>query len=265
MKKSLLLLMSLFIVIGLMSVSCVPSKKLDVSEQRATQLQKDNAEALNKLNICNAEVMNLKKDKTSLEDEYSSVQKDLTALSNQSKMTISEQARRLRTLQDRIQSQRDIMIKLKNSIADALMNYKTDELYIYIKDGSVYVSLEEKLLFKSGSDLVDIKGKEALKSLAAVLNGTQDIMVVIEGHTDNIPIKNKLFTDNWALSTARANSILRIITTDYGFDPVRITASGRGQFHPIKTNDTEEGRAANRRTEIILSPNLSEIYQLLYQ
>ena len=145
------------------------------------------------------------------------------------------------------------------------MNYKTDELYVYIKDGNVYVSLEEKLLFKSGSDVVDIKGKEALKSLAMVLNNTADITVMIEGHTDNVPIKTKLFKDNWDLSTARATNILRLLTKDYGFDPIRITASGRGEFHPIKSNNTLAGRAANRRTEVILSPDLKEIYQLLYQ
>jgi chemotaxis protein MotB len=180
-------------------------------------------------------------------------------------MTIADQAKRLKSLQDIIQNEKDVMTRLKNSITDALLNYKTDELNIYIRDGKVYVSLEEKLLFKSGSDVVDIKGKEALKSLAKVLNGTSDITVLVEGHTDNVPIKTKLFEDNWDLSTARATSIVRILTKDYGFDSNRITASGRGQFHPIKSNDTVAGRAGNRRTEIILSPDLKEIYQLLLQ
>jgi chemotaxis protein MotB len=145
------------------------------------------------------------------------------------------------------------------------MKYKSDELYVYTKDGNVYVSLEEKLLFKSGSDVVDPKGKEALKSLAIVLNNTNDITVVIEGHTDNIPIKTNLFKDNWDLSTARATSIVRILTIDNGFDPSRITASGRGQFHPVKTNETDDGRSGNRRTDIILSPDLKEIFKILYQ
>jgi chemotaxis protein MotB len=164
-----------------------------------------------------------------------------------------------------IQSQKDIMSKLKNSISDALMNYKNDELSVYIKDGNVYVSLEEKLLFKSGSDVIDPKGKEALSSLAKVLNSTKDITVMIEGHTDNVPIKTNMFKDNWDLSTARATSILRILTKDYNFDSNRITASGRGEFHPVKSNETVEGRAGNRRTEIILAPDLKELYHLLYQ
>ena len=157
------------------------------------------------------------------------------------------------------------MLKLKNTISDALMKYKADELSVYIKDGNVYVSLQEKLLFKSGSDIVDPKGKEALKSLSTVLNSTKDITVIIEGHTDNVPIKTAQFKDNWDLSTARATSILRTMTKDDGFDVNRITASGKGEFHPVKDNDTMEGRASNRRTEIILSPDLKELYSILYQ
>ena len=200
-----------------------------------------------------------------MQNENALVQKDLNALSSESKMTIADQAKRLKSLQDMIQTQKDVMSKLKNSIADALMNYKTDELSVYTKDGNVYVSLQEKLLFKSGSDVVDPKGKEALKTLAQVLNSTKDITVLIEGHTDNVPIKTKLFKDNWDLSTARATSIVRILTTDNGFDSNRITATGRSEFHPVKPNDTVEGRAANRRTEVILSPDLKELYKLLDQ
>ncbi len=180
-------------------------------------------------------------------------------------MTIADQAKRLKNLQTMIQSQKDVMTRLKNSIAAALVNYKADELFVYIKDGAVYVSLEEKLLFKSGSAVVDLKGKEALKSLSQVINSTPDITVMIEGHTDNVPIKTQLFKDNWDLSTARAISIVRILTNDYGFDPNRITASGRGQFHPVKTNETPEGSAGNRRTEVILSPDLKELFMLLDQ
>jgi len=235
------------------------------SEAQVDKLQKDNAKTLGLLNDCNTQVKILTDDKTSLKNENALAQNSLKELSTESKMTIADQAKRLKTFQDMIQAQKDVMAKLKNSIADALMNYKTDELSVYIKDGNVYVSLEEKLLFKSGSDVVDPKGKEALKTLANVLNSTKDVTVMIEGHTDNVPIKTKQFKDNWDLSTARATSILRILTTDYGFDSNRITASGRGQFHPVKTNETAEGRASNRRTEIILSPDLNELYKLLYQ
>jgi len=265
MKKTFHFLAFLSLILSVIFTSCGPSKKLMDSEAKVDKLQKDNAHTLVLLNECNTQVKKLNDEKASLQNENTLVQSDLKALSTESKMTIADQAKRLKNFQNMIQAQKDVMNKLKNSIADALMNYKTDELSVYIKDGNVYVSLEEKLLFKSGSDVVDPKGKEALKTLAKVLNSTTNVTVMIEGHTDNVPIKTKLFKDNWDLSTARATSILRILTTEYGFDSNRITASGRGQFHPVKTNETAEGRASNRRTEIILSPDLNELYKLLYQ
>ena len=265
MKRSFYFLSFLSLILSLSFSSCVSSKKFKASEARIDQLLKDNANSLGKLKDCNAEVKNLNEQKESLQNQNALIQNDLKSLSSESKMTIADQAKRLKNLQDMIQAQRDVMSKLKNSIANALMNYKTDELSVYIKDGNVYVSLEEKLLFKSGSDVVDPKGKEALKTLAQVLNSTNDITVMIEGHTDNVPIKTKLFKDNWDLSTARATSIIRILTKENGFDSNRISASGRGEFHPVKTNDTAEGRAGNRRTEIILSPDMKELYKILYQ
>ena len=242
------------------------------SEARADKLQKENSNTLNKLNESNMQTMKIKeekallqKEKDATQKEYDLVQNDLMLLSTETNMTIREQAIRLKNLQDIIDSQSEITNRLKTSIAKALMNYKADELSVYLKDGNVYVSLAEKLVFKSGSDVVDTKGKEALQSLATVLNSSEDFTVAIEGHTDNVPIKTKVFKDNWDLSTARATSIVRILTNDYGFDPNRITASGKGQFHPVNLNTTAEGRAGNRRTEVILSPDLQEIYKLLYQ
>ncbi|MCL4481917.1 MAG: OmpA family protein [Bacteroidetes bacterium] len=265
MKKAFYYPAFLFLMLSLSLASCVSTNKFKASEARANQLQNDNAIVQNKLNDCNTKVKDLNDQKYTLLNENQSVQNDLKALSAESKMTIADQAKRLKRLQDIIQAQKDVMTRLKNSITDAMMSYKTDELNVYFKDGNVYVSLAEKLLFKSGSDVVDPKGKEALKSLALVINNTQDISVMIEGHTDNVPIKTRLFKDNWDLSTARATAIVRILTVDNGFDPTRITASGRSQFHPIMPNDAIEGRAANRRTEIILSPDLKEIYKLLEQ
>jgi len=263
MKKPFHYLFFLTLIITISLGSCVSSKKFKASEARVNQLQSDSSYIQNRLAECNTNVKELSDRNTSLRNANSLVEGDLKALTAESKMTIADQAKRLKRLQDMIQAQKNVMSKLKNSITDAMLNYKTDELNVYIKDGNVYVSLAEKLLFKSGSDVVDPKGKEALKSLALVINSTSDISVMIEGHTDNVPIKTKVFKDNWDLSTARANAIVRILTTDNGFDPTRIAASGRSQFHPVMANEANEGRAANRRTEIILSPDLKEIYKLL--
>jgi chemotaxis protein MotB len=263
MKKPFHSLFFLSLIVALSLGSCVSSKKYNASEAKVNRLKSDSSFVQNRLAECNASLKEQYDRNTSLRNENSLVEGDLRALSTASKMTIADQAKRLKRLQDMIQTQKDVMSKLKNSITDAMMNYKTDELSVYLKDGNVYVSLAEKLLFKSGSDVVDPKGREALKSLALVINNTSDISVMIEGHTDNVPIKTRMFSDNWELSTARANAIVRILTTDNGFDPGRITASGRSQFHPVMDNGATEGRAANRRTEVILSPDLKEIYKLL--
>ncbi len=272
MKKTTGFLTISTLIFSFTFASCGPSKKLVAARNHVDQLQKDSSDTHSQLNECTVKVIELRNEKASLQNQTSSLQdlnasvhNDLNTLSTESKLTIADQAKRLSNLQTVIQSQKDIMSKLKNSIGDALMNYKTDELYVYIKDGSVYVSLQEKLLFKSGSDVVDPLGVAALKSLAQVLNSTKDINVLIEGHTDNVPIKTAKFKDNWDLSTARANSIVRILTLGNGFDSNRITASGKSQFKPVKTNDDAAGRASNRRTEVILSPDLNELYKLLEQ
>jgi chemotaxis protein MotB len=226
--------------------SCVTKGKYGLSEMRVHKLETDSANVRQELKMCNAKVKSLEDEKASLESQKNSVESDLEKLSSnsnktiaQSKLTIAEQAKRLKDLQDLIQKQKDVMNNLKKSIADALINFKPDELSVYIKDGNVYVSLEEKLLFKSGSSVVDPKGKDALKSLAAVLNITPDINVNIEGHTDTVPIRTEKFEDNWALSVGRATSIVRILTHDYGVDPHRIVASGRSEYHPVKTNSSD--------------------------
>ena len=272
MKKSIRYFTFLALIVGLLFTSCVSNKKFMASEARADKLQKENSNTLDKLNESNMQALKMKEEKASLQKEkdavqkeYASVKNDLMLLSAESNMTIRDQAIRLKDLQEIIDSQTEITNRLKNSIANALKNYKTDELTVYLKDGNVYVSLAEKLLFKSGSDVVDPKGKAALKSLATVLNSSEDFTVAIEGHTDDVPIKTKRFEDNWDLSTARATSIVRILTIDNGFDSGRITATGKSQFHPVSANTTAEGRADNRRTEVILSPDLQEIYKLLYQ
>jgi len=260
MKKISIIAISVIICLG----ACVSKRKFQSAQSRVKELQKDSTGTHGKLNECYSTVSALQQEKESIEKDLKSLSSSSQATINSSKMTIAEQAKRLKDLQALIQGQRDVMNKLKKTIADALVNFKPDELTVSIKDGKIYVSLQEKLLFKSGSDIVDPKGKEALKSVAIVLNSNPDINVLIEGHTDSIPMHGK-FNDNWALSVARATSIVRILSTDYKVDAHRVTASGRGEFYPTTTNTTLEGRARNRRTEIILSPNLNELFKLLDQ
>lgn len=265
MKTKPYLLLLIVAAFSILIVSCVSKKKYRASQDLISKLKSDSLNCYGSLDECYSRVKILESDKAALENANESVQNELMSVSSKSKLTIAEQAKRLKNLQDLIEKQKEVMNKLKRTVADALVSFDASELSVYIKDGSVYVSLEEKLLFKSGSAAVDPKGKEALKKLSQVLNSTSDINVMIEGHTDSIPIKTAKYEDNWSLSAARALSIIRILTKENGFDPTRITAAGKSEFHPIASNSTVESRAHNRRTEIILSPNLSELYKLLGQ
>jgi chemotaxis protein MotB len=280
MKKPITHNIPLLLVLSVaLFASCVPTRDLKKAQFSIDKLKEDSMYTHTSLDDCNLAVKNLQNEKkgllndkaglqsekTGLQNDNLNIQNNLDNLSTTSKMTIADQAKRLKSLQDLIQSQKDVLNKLKQSIADALINFNADELTVTVKDGKVYVSLEEKLLFQSGSADVDPKGILALNKLAGVINNTKDITMMIEGHTDNVPIKSAKFEDNWALSTGRALSIVRILTKVDGFDAHRIIASGRGEFYPVKPNTTVQGRASNRRTEIILSPNLTELFKLLNQ
>jgi chemotaxis protein MotB len=152
---------------------------------------------------------------------------------------------------------------LKKRIADALQSFDNSELTVERKNGKVYVSLSEKLLFKPGSTAVDPKGKDALKKLAEVLNKNLDIFIAVEGHTDNAPFSHENYPkDNWDLSVLRATTIVKILESN-DVDPKRITASGHGAFYPITENNSKANKSANRRTEIILTPRLDELIKVL--
>jgi chemotaxis protein MotB len=249
--------------------ACVSKKHMKKSQARVQLLVSDSTSTHMRLSDCLSDLSKSRMGTTKQSNTIDSLAQDLQNLANttnaeisSSKLTIAEQAKRLNDLQILISNQKNVMNKLKKTISDALVNFKPDELTVAIKDGKIYVSLQEKLLFKSGSDLVDPKGKEALKTLADVLNANREIQVLIEGHTDSVAISGK-FADNWALSVSRATSIVRVLANDYKIDAKLITASGRGEYYPIQSNFSSEGRAKNRRTEIILSPDLSELFKLI--
>lgn len=176
---------------------------------------------------------------------------------------LKDREARLRVLEDIVKRQDELMNALSDRIKNALLGFDADELSVEMRDGKVYVSMSDKLLFRSGSDAVEAKGQEALSKLGDVLQRNADISILIEGHTDSVPISTNRFRDNWDLSAARATGVVRILTGTKGLDPDRLTAAGRGEFSPIAPNSTKEGRAKNRRTEIILSPKLDELMKLL--
>ncbi|MCP9198963.1 OmpA family protein [Gramella sp. GC03-9] len=156
------------------------------------------------------------------------------------------------------------MNALKEAVSNALTNFEGKGLSVEQRDGKVYVSMENKLLFDSGSWAVNSEGRKAVQQLGAVLANNPDIAVLIEGHTDNVPYGGSgQLKDNWDLSTKRATSIVQILRENKNIDPENLTAAGRGEYAPVASNDTEAGRSKNRRIEVILTPKLDEITKML--
>jgi len=164
-----------------------------------------------------------------------------------------------------ILAQKDAEVKaLKEKVSQALKGFENSGLNVYEKEGKVYVSMDDKLMFASGSWTINAQGLEAVKNLAQVLATENEISVLIEGHTDNIPYRgNGQVKDNWDLSVMRATAVVKALLQYGDINPVRLSASGRSEFLPIDPADTPEARAKNRRTEIILTPNLDKLMQLI--
>ncbi len=180
------------------------------------------------------------------------------------KNALEERSNRIAELENVIAAKDAAMTQLKNAISRALTDFEGKGLTVEQRGGKVYVSMENKLLFKSGSWAVGTEGKTAVRSLGNVLAENQDIAVLIEGHTDNVPYSgNGALTSNWDLSTKRATAIVNILRENTAINPENLTAAGRGEYAPIATNDTEEGKAKNRRIEVILTPKLDELSRLL--
>jgi chemotaxis protein MotB len=276
----------LFICILVLLSSCVPTKKFNASQTALQSARNDSAALARKVSDLQADIAKLQQQvadhlKTidsksqhisEQEQQIDKLSKDIADLNKdasnkQSLLTKSgqelvSQRKKLEQLQALMDQQRKAIEEIRKKMADALTGFKSNELTVATKNGKVYVSLQENLLFPSGSAVVNPKGKEALAKLAEVLNINPEITVDIEGHTDSIPIRGK-YQDNWDLSLARAASIVRILTIDYKVNPERVVASGHSQYEPVQTNSSAEGRALNRRTDIILSPKLDELFKLL--
>jgi chemotaxis protein MotB len=252
--------------------SCVSSGRYHASLSALESTRNDSARLAGKVAQQESEIGQLKQqigdlnkkvdDLTNRTGQLSTESANKQSALNKSQQELAANQKRLEQLQALMDQQKKAIQEIRKKMADALVGFNSNELTVAIKNGKVYVSLQENLLFPSGSAVVNPKGKVALGKLAEVLNNNPEITVDIEGHTDSIPIRGK-YQDNWDLSTARATSIVRILTVDYKVDPIRIVASGHSQYDPVQTNSTADGRALNRRTEIILSPKLDELYRLI--
>ena len=250
---------------------------LATKEKENAGLKNNIAELTGNLNVLTDQYNNLTTRNNDLQEKYKNLtneslsqtdrlSKALTEKSaelNDKEKLLSERESALDEMRKVIARQDSITRRLNTILRNALLGFNSDELSVEIKNGKVYVSMSDKLLFRSGSSGVEEKGKEALKLLGEVLDKNIDIDILVEGHTDNVPIKTSIYKDNWDLSVARATSIVRILSNDYKIAPTRMTASGKGEYFPKSDNETAEGRSKNRRTEIILSPKLDELMELL--
>jgi chemotaxis protein MotB len=269
MKKYLVVVAGIFLL-----SSCVARRYLTQSQNQVEHLRADSTQFENRISSLQnqistqqASIDELNKKITNLSSQNSALGVQTTEQQNQlsqSQQDLQRQQKRLQQLQNLLSQQKAASEELRSKMSEALKGFNSNDLSVYQKDGKVYVSLSENLLFPSGSAVVNPKGVDALSKLAAVLNLNSDVAVDIEGHTDSIPIRGR-YQDNWDLSTARANSIVRILVNNYKVDPKRVMSSGHSYYDPVASNATVEGRAKNRRTDIILSPKLEEMYKLLGQ
>jgi len=172
---------------------------------------------------------------------------------------------RMAEMEKVLDAQKKIVSDLKNKVSEALLGFENKGLTVSMKNGKVYVSLDEKLLFKSASWEIDANGRNALKNLASVLEKNPDIQITIEGHTDNVPYNpsGSQLKDNWDLSVKRSTTVVRVLLEGSKIDPKRLTAAGRSQYIPVDDRNTADARQKNRRTDIVLTPDLTELYRLI--
>lgn len=240
------------------------SETYDLLLEKNRDLLSGNAAEVQKLST---QLQSTMEDLHKKEDALKVSERELdTKKQNLEKLQVELQAReaKVEELQSILKQKEEAVLALKKKVQDALLGFENNGLTISHKNGKVYVSLDEQLLFASGKINVEAKGVEALKKLAKVLEQNTDINVLIEGHTDDVPMSGSgAIKDNWDLSVLRATSIVKILTSNSKTDPKRLTAAGRGEFFPIDTAKTPEARKKNRRTEIILTPKLDELLQIL--
>lgn len=238
----------------------VNDQLLDKYNKMLLGSEKDNAKLSGQLQLTQEQLLKKEDELRALEARLNKQQQDLEALSAQLKLREA----RVNELEDVLKKKDQASADLKKKLQDALFNFENKGLTITQKNGKVYVSLDESLLFASGKTAVEPKGVEALKNVAKVLEQNTDINILVEGHTDDVPMKGAgEIKDNWDLSVMRATSVTKILVANATINPTRITSAGRGEFFPIDNAKTPDARKKNRRTEIILTPKLDELLKVL--
>lgn len=264
---------TILVLAGLTMASCVSGKKFKELEGKLKTTEDLLNTATIKLNSC-------LKDKEVVETENKFLKKNneglLTNLDNvmmlskkgadnleKSLESLREKDLTIKNLRDAVSRRDSINLALVHSLKGVLGNLEDQDISVEVEKGVVFVSISDKLLFSSGSYNVTARAKEVLGKVAKVVNNKPDFEFMVEGHTDNVPIKTAGIKDNWDLSVLRATAVVRILEKDFGVNPQRMTAAGRSQYIPITDNSTAAGRASNRRTRIVVLPKLDQFYSMI--
>ncbi|MEM6319169.1 MAG: OmpA family protein [Bacteroidota bacterium] len=213
-----------------------------------------------------AQIGNLQATNTSLlgrMEDLSIIGKEGAESINKSLENISKQYDYIENLNSKIQSKDSLNLALVMNIKRSLADINDEDVQVEVKGGVVYVSIADKLLYESGSSTITQRAEEVIGKIATVVNDHEELNILVEGHTDDVPMSSGCVEDNWDLSVKRATSVVRVLQNEYFVAPERLTAAGRSEYMPKELNTTHEGRSANRRTEIIITPKLDQFFQLL--
>ncbi len=268
--------------------SCVSSKKFKKSQADYATLQTQFNQSQTDLTACNDEKANLQRQKSGLENDIANLNKQIDLLKQNNTQALkqledlsvitSSQAESIKksmenigakdnyiqTLQQQMARKDSLNMALVMNLKGAIGNMADEDINIKVDKGVVYIDISDKLLFKTAKFDVTPQAKVVLGKVATVLKNQPDIEFMVEGHTDNVEYKGGGYVlDNWDLSVKRATSVVRILQKQYGLDPAKMAAAGRGEYKPVSDNDTKEGRAANRRTRIVILPMLDQFFKLL--
>ncbi|MDO6601526.1 OmpA/MotB family protein [Arenibacter palladensis] len=270
----------LYVLALTLFTSCVSQKKYTAMQDRAVNCENELNTSKNQINLLEAGLANEKNRSKSLEQQmeyFKSTNTDLLArLSDLSVVSksgaesikksleaLNEQNKYIKDLTSSIQRKDSINLVLVMNLKRSLDNFEDEDINIEVKKGVVYVSISDKMLFRSGSYNISSRAEEVIGKIAKIINDHKELDILVEGHTDNVPISTECMVDNWDLSVKRATSIVRLMQTKFAVQPIRMTAGGRSEYLPKTTNATTEGRAVNRRTEIIILPKLDQFFELL--
>ena len=276
MKKFLLGTLAMTVLLS----SCVSQKKYAELEAKHKETQDLLNSATVKLNDCLEEKATTDSRLKTLEDQNAFLKANnqelinnmgnLTTLTTKgaenlekSLESLREKDLTIRKLQDAVTRRDSVNLALVQSLKGVLGNLDDDDIEISVEKGVVFVSISDKLLFRSGSYNVTSAAKEVLGKVAKVVNNKPDFEFMVEGHTDNVPYRSGVLLDNWDLSAKRATSVVRILQNDFGVDPARMTAAGRSYYVPLVSNDTSANRAKNRRTRIVVLPKIDQFYNMI--